>query len=96
MDTWTTQVTEIGLSMMTEKKRRERIEGLMNGSTLNCSALAALIDECVTLVAALGRIKGDKISSQVSRINGEDAVASSDPDALVEWIFFLQHSLETI
>ena len=94
MDNWTKKVTEIGPSMMTEEARRKRLTVILKGNTIDCEALAFLIDECADAAGLLLEEHGDMLGAgeseniikSLGKISGSKAVVSSDPDELIEWV----------
>lgn len=99
MNTWIKRTTEMGLALMTEEARKEKISKLMDGSTISGSALAALIDECaaaVGLMAEDGNLSEEqktKIEDTLAGINGKEAVSATDADEIAEWVLELKESV---
>ena len=87
MDTWTKRVTEIGLALMTEEARKERIDALIKDGVIDGAAIAALIDECKAAVGLL--TDQEEIREALKKIDGKRVVAASDPDAIAQWILSL-------
>ena len=68
---WTKRVTEIGLSLMSEDARRDRIDQIMVEGTMDGKKLAMLIDECKTAVSILLASADDgTIAATASTVNG--------------------------
>lgn len=92
--TWVKRVTEIGLTLMTPKAEKERVNSLIDGDTINAAALTDLITECAESGAVFvekndGRIStsdAELIKSLLGKIDAKDAVASADPDELAAWV----------
>ena len=98
MDNWTKKVTETGLALMMEEAKRERLNIICRGNTIDREALAFLIDECAYAVGQLleehkdilGPEESEKIIENLGNISGSKAVAGSDPDELMEWMMELR------
>ena len=101
--TWVKRVTEIGFMLMSQKARAERMEGVVNGSTINAGALANLINECTASAGAFVEKNDDRVKSEdaelinslLGRIDAEKVVSSVDPDELTEWVLDLKRSCTT-
>ena len=100
--TWTRRMTEIGLTLMTPKARRERVASLLNDGHIDCERVAALIDECVSAAKLYVDKNEDKgtaadvelIKSYLSKTVGKDAVAEFDDNELAEWVMDLKRTVE--
>lgn len=92
--TWVKRVTEIGLTLMTTKARKERMSAIFNGSTIDGLTLTALINECVATAGVFVEKNDSKVSSSdaeliqtlLGKIDAEKMIRSVDPDELVEWV----------
>lgn len=93
------QVTEIGLTFMTPKARRDRLEEVIrttdeNEETIDCSILANLINECRAAAGTyleqneerISTDEADTIRSMLKLVDGKKAVETADPKALAEWV----------
>ena len=90
MTTCEKRVVELGLTMMRPNVKEERIAGLIKDGVVDGTALAALINECKMVWSDFFEKneddQADAIRSKLEKIDGEKAIAASDPDDLVEWI----------
>ena len=100
MTTWTKRITEIGLLMLTEEARRERIAALMDGHNIDGSKVASLIDECAAAAGLYleqnqGKVSAEDaelIKSHLKHINGKSAVAAMESNELAAWVLDLKES----
>ena len=82
-------ITELGLSIMTEEARRERIEAIIVDD--HTDALAELIDECKMSIGLLldgvaeGLDKG-RVQEMLLSIDGKKAVADMSETEIADWI----------
>lgn len=90
------RILTLGMAMLTPEVRKERIERVIEGRKVNGSVLASLIDECkVGLSLFVDKYKQKveniiEIQTMLEEIDGKTAVASADPDELVEVILELK------
>ena len=92
--TWVKRVTEIGLTLMTPKAAKERMEGILDGDTINTPKLIALINECVAVSGIYvekhdDRIKAsdaELIQSLLGRTDAERVLQGVNPDELAAWV----------
>ena len=82
-------ITELGLSMMTEEARRERIEAVYADD--HTDALAELIDECKMSIGLLfdGAAEGldkERVQEMLLSIDGKKAVADMSETEIADWI----------
>ena len=99
--TWAKRVTEIGLAMMSEEARSDRISLIARNSAIDGSAVASLIDECAAAAGVFLDSNQEKITpseaevirEQLKTINGTSAVANVDPDELVSWVTEMQSAV---
>ena len=88
-------ITRLGLMTMEPEARKERLERIMEGNTIDCSAMADLLDECK---AALMLIVQEKdfwnfdVKNMLERINGKQIVRAMDPDELAAWAIDLKEN----
>ena len=102
MNNWTKRVTEIGLGLMSEEARKERLNIICGGNTIRTAALAFLSDECADAVGlvleehpdVLGQEESEKIIENLGRISGSEAVASCFPDELSDWVLEVKESVK--
>lgn len=90
------RILTLGMAMFTPEVRKERMERVIEGEVINGSALASLIDECKVGLSLFVDRYGQKvknvteIKTMLEEIDGKTAVASADPDELVEVILELR------
>lgn len=97
-------LTRLGLLMMTPEAREERLSSIMQGSRIDCPALAALIDECRDSFYVMTDEETENVDEQqkvqirwmLSRIKGEDVVRSINPNELAEWVVDLVETKGTL
>lgn len=100
------KILGLGLSLMTEEAQKERMERVVaptnTMTTIDGQALAALIDECrdgLRLLVEEGNAttlpqeKLNEVMSMLESIDGKKAVASMEPDALVELVMEYRESV---
>ena len=87
-------LTRLGLLMMTPEAREARLSSIMQGSRIDCPALAALIDECRDSFYVMTDQETENVDDQqkiqirwmLSRIKGVEVVRNMNPDKLAEWV----------
>ena len=93
------QVTEIGLSLMTEEARKEKLDAIYDGNTVDCKKLADLIDECTAIVGVFidqhqNRLEAEMIRERLKEVNGAEDIKNTDAKDLAEWILPLRDMVE--
>ena len=92
--TWVKRVTEIGLTLMTPRAAKERMEGILNDDTIDTPKLIALINECVAVSEIYvekhdDRVKAsdaELIQSLLGRTDAERVLQGVNPDELAAWV----------
>lgn len=90
------RILTLGMAMLTPEVRKERMESVIDGRVINGSVLASLIDECKVGLSLFVDKYGQKvknvteIKTMLVEIDGKTAVASADPDELVEVVLELK------
>ena len=88
-------ITRLGLMTMEPEARKERLEHIMEGNTIDCSAMADLIDECKAALMLLIYKKdfwNFGVKNMLERINGKQIVRDMDPDELAAWAIDLKEN----
>ena len=89
---------------MTPESRKERLSTIMQGSRIDCPAVAALINECIDSFYVMTEEETENVDDQqkiqirwmLSRIKGEDVIRSMSPDELAEWVVDLVETKGTL
>ena len=97
-------LTKLGLLMMTPEVREERMSSIMQGSRIDCPALAALIDECRDSFYAMTDQETENVDDQqkiqirwmLSQIKGEDVIRNMNPNELAQWVIDLVETKGTL
>lgn len=90
------RILTLGMAMLTPEVRKARMGSVIEGRLINGSALASLIDECKVGLSLFVDKYGQKvknvteIKTMLEEIDGKTAVASADPEELVEVILKLR------
>lgn len=101
------KILGLGLSLMTEDARKERMERVVRSvegktATIDSQAFAELIDECRDALrllveegnaTSLSQEQLNEVNSMLASIDGKKAVASMDPEALVELVMEYRESV---
>lgn len=100
------KILGLGHSLMTEEAQKERLERVVvptdTMTTINGQAFAALIDECRDALrllveegnaTAVSKEQLNEVKSLLASIDGKKAVASMEPDALVELVMEYRESV---
>ena len=97
--TWIKRITWLGLSLMTPDTQRERMDAIFSTeeSTINCPALASLLDECkVAAEAFLSNQTGDQtdmIRDLLAQTDGKQIVANIGSEEDIAWLLELREKV---
>ena len=87
-------LTRMGLMMMDPETRRERLDGIMDGSHIHCDKVIEMVEACKEKCYELTSGESESFSEKekikirwmLTRINAEEAVRNMNPDELAKWV----------
>ena len=93
-------MTRLGLMLMTPEVRKERLDVLVDGGTVNCNEVARLIDEARDAIYVLTDQESETVDEQekikirwmLTKVKGASVVRNMNEKELAAWVADLREN----